>query len=94
LGRSPSQPVDPAGPGEGSGDRPAGGIAENSRPHIRHAAKKTAPEINRAAPAAAGRKAVLYATCFVNYNNPAIGEATRAVLARNGVETQIVYPRC
>src|SRR5207302_9079754 len=38
--------------------------------------------------------AVLYATCFVNYNNPSIGEATRAVLARNGVETEVVYPRC
>lgn len=56
-------------------------------------AKNSASDINRAAPAA-GRKAVLYATCFVNYNNPGIGEATRAVLARNGVETEIVYPRC
>ena len=43
---------------------------------------------------AAGRKAVLYATCFVNYNNPSIGEATQAVLARNGVETEVVYPGC
>lgn len=43
---------------------------------------------------ARGRKAVLYATCFVNYNNPAIGRATRRVLARNGVETKVVYPRC
>ena len=41
-----------------------------------------------------GRKAVLYATCFVNYNQPAIGEAARAVLARNGVETEVVYPAC
>src|SRR5205823_4321654 len=41
-----------------------------------------------------GRKAVLYATCFVNYNNPSIGEATRAVLAKNGVETETVYPQC
>ena len=51
------------------------------------------PDINRDAPAH-GRKAVLYATCFVNYNNPSIGLATRAVLARNGVETEIVYPTC
>ncbi len=51
------------------------------------------PEINRAAPAY-GRKAVLFATCFVNYNNPGIGIATQAVLARNGVETHVVYPRC
>jgi len=40
------------------------------------------------------RKVVLYATCFVNYNNPKIGEATQAVLARNGVETKVVFPSC
>ena len=56
-------------------------------------ARSSAPEVNRTAPAF-GRKAVLYATCFVNYNNPSIGEATRAVLARNGVETEVVYPQC
>ncbi len=56
-------------------------------------AKKGAPPVDRTAPAF-GRKAVLYATCFVNYNNPSIGEATRAVLARNGVETEVHYPRC
>ncbi len=37
---------------------------------------------------------MLYATCFVNYNNPGIGEATRAVLAKNGVETEVVHPKC
>ena len=41
-----------------------------------------------------GRKAVIYSTCFVNYNNPQIGAAARAVLARNGVETEVVHPRC
>lgn len=51
------------------------------------------PEVNTQAPAY-GRKAVLYATCFANYNNPEIGTATRAVLARNGVATEVVYPRC
>lgn len=51
------------------------------------------PEINTNAPAF-GRKAVIYATCFGNYNNTAIGEATIKVLAQNGVETEIVYPRC
>lgn len=40
------------------------------------------------------RKAVLYATCFVNYNNPGVGAAARAVLARNGVETEVAYPGC
>jgi len=56
-------------------------------------ARRAAPPVDRSAPAA-GRKAVLYATCFVNYNNPSIGEATQAVLARNGVETAVVYPQC
>ncbi|MBK8173842.1 MAG: glycerol-3-phosphate dehydrogenase [Rhodospirillales bacterium] len=50
-------------------------------------------DINRLAPAF-GRKAVLYATCFANYNNPTIGAAARKVLARNGVECEVVYPRC
>lgn len=49
--------------------------------------------LNREGPAI-GRKAALYATCFVNYNDPQIGMATLAVLAKNGVETQVVYPRC
>jgi glycerol-3-phosphate dehydrogenase subunit C len=50
-------------------------------------------EPDRKAPAF-GRKAVLYATCFANYNSPSIGLAARAVLAKNGVETEIVYPAC
>ena len=56
-------------------------------------AKSAPPPVDRSAPGA-GRKAVLYATCFVNYNNPGIGEAAQAVLARNGVETEVVYPQC
>jgi glycerol-3-phosphate dehydrogenase subunit C len=56
-------------------------------------AKQAAPQVNTAAPAH-GRKAVIYATCFVNYNNPTIGEAALHVLARNGVETEVVYPSC
>ena len=51
------------------------------------------PDVNRLAPAY-GRKAVIYATCFANYNGPEIGVAARKVLARNGVETEVVYPRC
>jgi glycerol-3-phosphate dehydrogenase subunit C len=49
--------------------------------------------VNRDAPAF-GRKVVIYATCFGNYNGPDIGVAARAVLAANGVETEIVYPAC
>lgn len=56
-------------------------------------AKSDTPVVNTKAPAY-GRKAVIYATCFVNYNNPDIGAAARAVLAHNGVETEVVYPAC
>ena len=64
----------------------------NSRTFIARA-RRNPPTVDRNA-RASGRKAVLYATCFVNYNNPSIGEAMQAVLARNGVETQVVYPGC
>ncbi|MCB2100716.1 MAG: hypothetical protein KDE22_07600 [Rhodobacterales bacterium] len=64
-------------------------------------APKTFVDQAKAQPAAAnatapahGRKAVLFATCFVNYNSPDIGMDTRAILARNGVETEVVYPGC
>ena len=55
--------------------------------------RKKPPAVDKAAPAF-GRKAVLYATCFTNYNDPQVGLAARAVLAKNGVETEIVYPHC
>jgi len=58
---------------------------------VKRAAKPL--EINRSAPGF-GRKAVLYATCFGNYNSPEIGVAAREVLAKNGVETEVVYPGC
>lgn len=51
------------------------------------------PEINRNAPAF-GRKAAIYATCYANGNNPEIGVALLKVLARNSVETEVVYPGC
>ncbi|HUC09429.1 MAG TPA: heterodisulfide reductase-related iron-sulfur binding cluster [Stellaceae bacterium] len=72
-------------------DRRAALPAYRGRSFMRRA-RKAAP-VDSSAPAA-GRKAVLYATCFVNFNNPSIGEATRAVLARNGVDTAVAYPRC
>ena len=56
-------------------------------------ARTDRPTVNTDAPAH-GRKAVLYATCYGNYNNPEIGEAARRVLAHNGVETEVVYPGC
>ncbi|MGB0748207.1 MAG: (Fe-S)-binding protein [Magnetospiraceae bacterium] len=56
-------------------------------------AKSELLEVDMEAPAA-GRKVALYATCFSNYNNTEIGQAARAVLAKNGVKTEVVYPEC
>jgi glycerol-3-phosphate dehydrogenase subunit C len=52
------------------------------------------PPLRDPAGPARGRKVALYATCFADYNNPEIGMAALKVLARNGVETQLVYPGC
>jgi len=54
---------------------------------------EVAPDRVSDAPAQ-GRKAVLYATCYGNFNNPEIGRAARGILARNGVETEVVHPSC
>jgi glycerol-3-phosphate dehydrogenase subunit C len=51
-------------------------------------------ESSKVAAPGKGRKAALFATCFGNYNDPAIGEAALKVLALNGVETEVVYPGC
>ena len=56
-------------------------------------AKRQPLEINSEAPAA-GRKAVLYATCFVNYNNTPVGLVARRVLAHNGVDIRVEHPGC
>ncbi|HSI01339.1 MAG TPA: heterodisulfide reductase-related iron-sulfur binding cluster [Reyranella sp.] len=57
-------------------------------------AHRTPVELNTAAPAYGKRKAVLYATCFVNFHNTDIGAATLGVLARNGIATEVVHPAC
>jgi glycerol-3-phosphate dehydrogenase subunit C len=57
-------------------------------------AHRTPVELNTAAPAYGKRKAVLYATCFVNFHNTDIGTATLGVLARNGIATEVVHPAC
>lgn len=64
----------------------------HSETFVKHT-EKNPPIVNKAAPGY-GRKAVIYATCFVNYHNSGIGEAARAVLAHNGVLTEVVYPTC
>jgi glycerol-3-phosphate dehydrogenase subunit C len=55
---------------------------------------KTAPAADPAGPAFGKRKAVVYATCFADYNQPATATAALAVLARQGVEATLVYPEC
>jgi glycerol-3-phosphate dehydrogenase subunit C len=57
-------------------------------------AHRTTVELNSVAPAFGKRKAVLYATCFVNFHSTAIGQAALGVLAKNGVETEVVHPAC
>lgn len=56
-------------------------------------AKSEPITINKNAPAY-GQKAIIYATCFGNYNNPSLGLAARAVLAHNGVDVEVAYPGC
>jgi glycerol-3-phosphate dehydrogenase subunit C len=43
---------------------------------------------------ALGRKVAIYATCFVDYNQPDTAVAAARVLARQGVEATLVYPEC
>jgi len=69
-------------------------LPEFSKQSCRDRAKAEAVEINTAAPAYGKRKAVIYASCFGEYNDPDIVLDTRAVLAKNGVEAEIVYPEC
>ncbi|MEQ1753957.1 MAG: heterodisulfide reductase-related iron-sulfur binding cluster [Micropepsaceae bacterium] len=49
---------------------------------------------NEAAPAFGKRKALLFATCFVNYNRPITGMAARKLLNHLGVEAIVEYPGC
>lgn len=68
-------------------------LPKYSKQSLEALAKATPVEVNREAPGF-GRKAVIYATCFGEYNDPSVGLAARAVLAKNGVETEILHPHC
>jgi glycerol-3-phosphate dehydrogenase subunit C len=52
------------------------------------------PRPNPQGPAFGKRKAVIYATCFSNYNEPATAADAMTVLALQGVEVKLVYPVC
>jgi len=47
-----------------------------------------------AGPAFGQRKVALYATCFVDYNQPDTAVAAARVLALQGCQVQFVYPEC
>ena len=51
------------------------------------------PAPNPDAPAF-GRKAVLYATCYGNFNDQTPGEAAIKLLAHNGVNVRVEHPQC
>ena len=55
--------------------------------------KKNKDEINKLAPGF-GRTAVIYSTCFVNFNKKETGIAALKVLKKNGIEVQHAYPGC
>ncbi|MBS0361198.1 MAG: glycerol-3-phosphate dehydrogenase [Proteobacteria bacterium] len=49
---------------------------------------------NPQGPAFGQRKVALYATCFVDYNEPDTAVAAAKVLALQGCEVKLVYPEC
>jgi glycerol-3-phosphate dehydrogenase subunit C len=51
------------------------------------------PAANAAAPAF-GRKAVLYASCYGEFNDQTPGEAAIQVLSHNGVDLRVEHPMC
>ena len=55
---------------------------------------KSAPAADPAGPAYGQKKAVIYATCFAEYNQPSTAAAALAVLAKQGVDARLVYPKC
>ena len=55
--------------------------------------KKNLEQTNSTAPAF-GRKAVIYSTCFVNFNKKQTGIAALKVLKKNGVKVENCYSGC
>ena len=40
------------------------------------------------------KKAIIYTTCFANYNQTSIGIAAKNVLEKNNIYTNVIYPEC
>jgi glycerol-3-phosphate dehydrogenase subunit C len=64
--------------------------AKTAEDRLRAAPVKPDP----AGPAFGQRKVALYATCFVDYNQPDTAVAAARVLAMQGVDVRFVYPEC
>jgi len=62
--------------------------------HSKKATDLPVPAPDPSGPAFGKKKAVIYATCFADYNQPSTAAAALAVLARQGVELKVVYPVC
>lgn len=57
-------------------------------------AQKNDYPANPDAPAFGFKKAVVYTTCFMNYNSPDVGHKLLTLLAHFGVEIELAYPGC
>ncbi|MDB5441704.1 MAG: glycerol-3-phosphate dehydrogenase [Phenylobacterium sp.] len=70
--------------------------AELPRYHSKTATDRLKGSIapNPEGPAFGRRKVALYATCFVDYNEPDTAVAAAKVLAHQGCEVELVYPEC
>ena len=66
---------------------------QTSRSHLLSARAEANQSRTKTAPRF-GRKAVLYATCFVNYNKPRSAGRARRARMHIGVETEVAYPGC
>jgi glycerol-3-phosphate dehydrogenase subunit C len=63
-----------------------------AKPLTAQAKAKPAPR-DTAAPAAE-RKALVFATCFAEHNRTETGTAALSILAKNGVDAELIYPMC
>jgi len=70
--------------------------AELPKYHSRTATQRLKDPLapNPQGPAFGRRKVALYATCFVDYNEPDTAVAAAKVLALQGCEVKLVYPEC
>jgi len=89
LGERSPQHADPPIARKGRGHRPKCRSAQIPRRSFMMRTKRSAPAVDRTAPATAAGGALRH--CFVNYNNPSIGEANPLPFSPQWVETEVLY---